>query len=139
MVLKDIGTARANLEAALALIPGRYETSIRAAVWRGPAIAGEANFKAAMGRVIAEELRRKGIEKVTDDEWRDKALTKGAPVIAERIRMALADYEAAFGPILAAVNRKVPTLPRRVIDFRANITNRLIPVVEELKRAAGKL
>jgi len=139
MVLKTIEQARANFEAALPAIPTRYEAGIRAAVWRQPSIAGEANFKAAMSRVVAEELRRKGVEKVTDDEWRNAAVTKGVPIISARIRDALDEWVAVFGPMYDRIRRLVPTLPPKTIDFRANINNRLVRVVEEWKRAAGKL
>ena len=36
------------------------------------------------------------------------------------------------------VASKVASLPPKTIDWRANINNRLVPVVETWKKAAGK-
>jgi len=139
MPVKTLAEARRHFEEALPYISTRYSAGIDRAEWQKPAAEAEPLFKEAMSKVIAEELRKKGILKVTDTEWRDLAKTKGAPIIETRIRAALDTWEANFGPIYEKIVKLVPTLPKRVIDFRTNINQRLVRVVEEWKKAAGKL
>ena len=61
-------------------------------------------------------------------------MDKGAPVIAARIVAALPEWEANFGPKYTRVQAAVKRLPPKTRDWRANITNRLVPVVEEWKK-----
>jgi len=76
---------------------------------------------------------------MTNDEWKKGATEKGKPIIGERIRGALDKWSAEWGPKYDVVTAKVATLPPSTLDFRANITNRLVPTVEAWKKAAGKL
>lgn len=48
-----------------------YVSQVKKATWKTEAVAGEANFKTAMNNVIAKELRKKGIEKVSDTVWQN--------------------------------------------------------------------
>lgn len=141
MVVKTKEEARANFEASISYIPARYEAGIRKADWAGPAASeqAETNYAAGVGKAIADKSRQRGVAKVSNTDWQNAAITKGAPIIGERIRMGLDKYVANFGPIYDRVVAKVGALPPKTTDFRANINNRLVPVVEEWKRAAGKL
>ena len=140
MVMKTKEEARANFEASIAYIPARYESGVRKADWATPAgsDAAERNFADAMSKAVANKSRQKGIKEVSNTEWQEAAATKGAPIIGERIRGSLDKWEREWGPIYDRVQAKVAVLPARTIDFRANINNRLVPVVEAWKRAAGK-
>ena len=141
MVVKTKEEARANFEASLGYIPARYKSGIAKADWKTPASSEQAelNYAEATGKAIANKTRQKAIAGVSNEEWKNAAITKGAGIIAERIRMKLDKWSNKFGPIYDSVVSKVGTLPPRTADFRTNITNRLVPVVEEWKRAAGKL
>jgi len=141
MVMKTKEEARANFEASIAYIPARYEAGVRKADWATPAgsDSAERNFADAMSKAVANKTRQAGVKKVSNTEWQDAAASKGAPIIGERIRASLDKWMSEWGPIYDRVQAKVATLPPRVIDFRANINNRLVPTVEEWKRAAGKL
>jgi hypothetical protein len=141
MVLKSKSEARANFEAALAFIPSRYESGVRKADWFTPASSDDAekNFATAMSDAIAKKKRQAGIKKLSNIAWLNAAVSKGAPVIGERIRAALGKWEAVWGPMYDKITSLVPTLPKRTLDYKANITNRLMKVVEEWKRASGKL
>jgi hypothetical protein len=141
MVLKSKAEARANFEAAIAYIPSRYEAGVRKADWQTPAASDQAekNFADAMSKAIASKSRQAGVKSVSNAEWQTAAVTKGAPIIGERIRAALADWEKNWGPIYDQVASVVQTLPAKTTDFRANINNRLVKVVEAWKKAAGKL
>jgi len=141
MTVKSKEEARANFEAAVAYIPSRYAAGVKRADWATPAgsDAAEANYAAGVSDAISKKRRQSEVRKVSNSDWQTAAATKGAPIIGERIRQALGKWAAEWGPKYDAVVSKVGTLPARTTDFRANINNRLVPVVEEWKRAAGKL
>ena len=141
MVLKTKEEARANFEASISYIPARYEAGVKKADWATPAGSDQAekNFAAAISKVVANKDRQKGVRAVSNADWQTAAATKGAPIIGERIRGALAAWEAEWGPMYDSVSSKVKTLPPATTDFRANINNRLVPTVEAWKKAAGKL
>jgi len=142
MVRKTIKEARANLEAALPYIPERYKKGVLKADWYTPASSdtAEKNFADAMSKVIAEKRRQKAIKALGGNKpWQDGAVNKGAPIIADRIRLALDEYERTFGPMLDEVNKLADTLPPKTLDFMANINNRLVPIVKKWKEVSGKL
>jgi len=141
MVVKTKEEARANFEAAISYIPDRYAAGVRKADWAGPAGSDQAerNYAAGVGKAVSTKRRQTKVRAVSNSEWQTAAVTKGAPIIGERIRGSLDKWAANFGPAYDAVVAKVGTLPPSTTDFRANINNRLVPVVEAWKRAAGKL
>jgi hypothetical protein len=141
MVIKSKEEAKANLEAAIAYIPARYEAGVRKADWAGPAGSeqAESNYAAGVQVAISKKSRQAAVRKVSNSDWQTAAVAKGKPIIGERIRGALGKWATNFGPIYDSVASKVSALPPKTTDFRANINNRLVPVVEEWKRAAGKL
>jgi len=140
LVVKTKEEARANFEASIAYIPARYELGVRKAEWAGPAgsDAAEKNYAAAVQKAITAKRRQTEVRKVSNSAWQIAAATKGAPVIGERIRLALDDWASEWGPMYDQVVSKVGALPAKTVDFRANINNRLVPVVETWKKAAGK-
>lgn len=141
MVTKTLEEARANYEASISYIPDRYSAGVRKADWAGPAggDAAERNYASGVGKAVADKTRQKAVRAVSNADWQNAAVTKGAPIIGERIRMSIDKWATNFGTAYSQVVTKVGTLPPRTTDFRANINNRLVPVVEAWKRAAGKL
>jgi len=140
MVLKTKEEARANFEAAVAYIPDRYRAGVEKADWHTPAKSDQAekNYADAISKAVAEKRRQKAIAAMSNEDWKRAAIEKGAPIIGDRIRTALDKWLANWGPIYDAVASKVATLPPKTIDWRANINNRLVPIVETWKKAAGK-
>jgi len=140
MAPKTKEEARANFEAAVGYIPARYEAGISKADWLGPARSDQAekNYADAVSKAVANKSRQKGVSAVSNEEWKEAARTKGAPIIGERIRAALGDWLASWGPMYDQVVSKVATLPPKTIDWRQNINTRLVPTVETWRKAAGK-
>lgn len=140
MVLKTKEEAKANFEAAISYIPARYTAGVQKADWLTPAKsdASEKNFADAVGKAIAAKSRQKAIASMTNEEWKTAAVTKGAPIIGERVRGALDKWAAEWGPKYDQVASKVATLPPAGLDWRANINSRLVPVVEAWRKSAGK-
>lgn len=140
MVMKTREEAKANLEAAISFIPDRYSAGVAKADWIGPAKSDQAekNYADGVGKAVAAKRRQKAISKLSNEDWKNAAISKGAPIIGERIRGALDKYDANWGPMYDRVKSKVSTLPPKTTSWRDNITKRLIPTVEEWRRAAGK-
>lgn len=137
---KTIAEAKKHLGESVALIPARYKEATSKAEWatKASSTEAEANYGAGVAEAVAAGSRVKGIEKVGDTKYRKGCVDKGAPVIGTRITAALEDYGREFSPILSAMNAAEEAAPARTRDFRTNVNNRLIPVVEAAKRAAGK-
>lgn len=74
--------------------------------------------------------REIGINKVSDAEWRNDAITKGAPVIQTRMVAAASKQAANFEPYRRAL--EAVTLPPRTGDPIQNVQNRVIPIVQAL-------
>jgi len=140
MVIKTKEQARTNFEAALNYIPERYKAGVEVADWHTAAKsdAAESNYAAAISKAVAEKRRQKAIAALSNEDWRSAAINKGAPIIGERIRMALDKWQAKWGAVYDKVVPVVQALPPKTIDWRANINNRLVKVVEAWKKAAGK-
>jgi hypothetical protein len=140
MVLKTKEEARANFEASIAYIPSRYESGVSKADWLGPAKsdAAEKNYAAGVQDAVAKKTRQKEISKLSNEDWKNAAVLKGVPIIGERIRGALGKWVANWGPMYDQVASKVAALPPATTDWRSNINTRLVPVVEQWRKAAGK-
>lgn len=140
MVVKTKEEARANFEAAVAYIPARYEAGVAKADWLTPAksATAEANYASGVGEAIATKRRQKKIAAMSNEDWKTAAITKGAPIIGARISGALDKWAAKWGPMYDQVVSKVGALPPKTVDWRSNITKRLVPVVETWRKAAGK-
>ena len=139
-VHKTIAEAGKHLEESAATIGPRYKEATAKAEWAGPASTPEAqaNYEAGITEANAEGRRVAGISKAGDAKYKKGCAEKGAAVIGDRVRKAKADYEREFGPVLSAMNAASDAAPAHTRDFRANISNRLIPVVEAAKRAVGR-
>lgn len=140
MVHKTKSQAKANLEASISYIPERYTAGVQQADWFGPASSEQAekNYGAAVSRAVAGKTRQKGINKTTNEAWKSAAVTKGAPIIGERLRASLGKWEAKWGPMYDSVISAVDALPPKTTDWKANINSRLVPTVAAWKKASGK-
>jgi len=139
--LKTKEEARANLEASISYIPDRYKAGVARADWATPASSDQAekNFAAKMGEVIAKKTRQLKIKAVSNSEWQSRAIEKGGAVIGERIRGSIDKQAAKWAPIYDRVVSDIARLPARTVDFRTNITNRVVGTVEAWKKHSGKL
>jgi len=139
--MKTKEEAKANLEASIPFIADRYRTGVGRADWAGPAGSDQAekNFADSMSRAIAKKSRQAAVKRVSNSEWQERASVKGGAVIGERIRGALDKQSARFGPIYDRVVADIMRLPPRTVDFRTNVTNRVVGTVEAWKKHSGKL
>jgi hypothetical protein len=140
MVLKTKEEAKANFESSISYIPERYKSGVSKADWLNPAKsdAAEKNFADGVGKAISQKTRQKEIAKMSNEDWKNAAVEKGAGIIGERIRGSLNKWATNWGPLYDQVAARVGSLPPKTVDWRANINNRLIPTVETWRKAAGK-
>lgn len=101
------------------------------------AIRGQTRYVEMMTNAEVLARREAGLRKSSDAEWKAGALKKGAVRIGPGMKAAVDKQARGYAPIASALEGL--TVPDAVADFRTNVANRLIPVVETQKRAAGKL
>jgi|CXWL01.1.fsa_nt_gi hypothetical protein len=75
--------------------------------------------------------RNKGINKVSDDQWRTAATTKGAPVISQRMKDASGKQASGFEPYRSALESM--TLPAKTTDPAQNVVNRVTPIAVKFR------
>ncbi len=140
MVHKTIAEAEANLKTSIAYIPERYKAAVAKADWATAAQsdAAESNYASGVALAAANKTRQKKLRDVSNETWKSAALAKGGVRIGPGITESLAKYRSHMGPVLDAMNAASDAAPVKTTDWRSNITNRLYPVVEAAKRAAGK-
>ena len=139
-VHKTIQEAGQHLSDAAATVGARYAAATARADWETPASSREAeqNYQDGVNESISSGSRAAGIRAAGNTKYQRGCADKGAKVIGQRIKDARSDYEQNFSPVLTAMNQAADGAPARTRDFRANINNRLMPVVEAARRAAGK-
>ena len=139
-VHKTITEAGAHLAEAASTIGPRYKAATSRADWEGPSKSKEAesNYQEGISESIADNRRVKGIEKASNSKYQRGCAEKGSAVIGKRVADSRGEYESNFSPVLSAMTDASDRAPARTRDFRANITNRLVPVVEAARRAVGK-
>lgn len=118
-------------EGAIPGIPGSYRRGIDAAsdVVR-KMIAAEDLWVDAVIKAANEERRSKGLEGLTDSEWKRLTRDKGATRIGPGMRAAVDKFRDGIGDVLDAL--KEVDLPDRTTDPMANIDNRVKPIVSRL-------
>lgn len=139
--MKTKEEARANLEASVVYIPDRYKAGVGRADWATPAGSDQAekNYADAVSKAVAKKSRQLAVRKVSNATWQALASEKGGAVIGERVRAAIPKQAERWGPIYDRVTTDIQRLPPKTIDFRTNITNRVVGTVESWKKHSGKL
>lgn len=138
MKVKPISEIKKNYEASTALVTDRYKTGVTSATWKDAAIQGQDLYEQAMSDPNVLGRREKGINRVSDDEWRTAAKEKGAPIIASRMKGASDKQANRFEPYRAALESM--SLPAKTTDPATNVTNRVIPIAvkfREIKNQTG--
>lgn len=140
MVMKTAEEAKANFQNAISYIPARYTAGVQKADWLTPAKsdAAEKNYASGVGKAVSNKTRQRKIAALSNDDWKNAAVNKGAPIIGTRIQDALDKWASNWSPIYAKVATTVQNLPPKTTDFMQNINTRLIPTVKAWKSAAGK-
>jgi len=133
---KGLSATVKNWEGSIGVIPGRYRSGVEATNnWKARATAGDDLWKTRTSEAIANNSRQKGLDKVSDSDWKNNALGKGASRIGPGIRAAVADYSKGMAAVLSAIESV--SLPDRVADPEQNVINRVVPIVKALRALKG--
>ena len=126
MQVKSQSDIRKNFEQSTTIVTERYKTGVAGAEWKDEALAGQDLYTARMQDPNVLARRTKGINKVSDDQWRSATATKGAPVIAARMKDASGKQAANFEPYRQLLESI--TLPAKTTDPMQNVVNRVAPI-----------
>ncbi|MCK5138348.1 MAG: hypothetical protein KAQ85_00765 [Thermodesulfovibrionia bacterium] len=130
---KGIAETRANWEASHGRVPQAYSAGVsRATNVIAKGIAAEDLYAAKVQEAIAKKSRAKALAKISDAEWKEAALKKGAPRIASGMAAAKEKYAANMATVLSVIESV--SLPPRTADPMANVDNRVKPIVAALAK-----
>lgn len=135
MARRSIEVAASHLDQSAGTIGQRFSEGVQTADWQSKAASteSEANFATAMQAAIADRARQRGVERVSNESWRQAAISKGAGIIGARVKASISKYRANFAPVLSAMNQAAESAPPRTLNWQENIQARLFPVVEAAK------
>ena len=128
--VKPESDAKKNYEDSTALVPVRFEQGVNRADWQQAAKDGQDLYVTQMTNSDVLARRAKGIDKVSDTEWRKMAVGKGKNIIGTRMKDASDKQVANFRPYRDALT--AVDLPPKVADPMANLMNRAGAVVKAL-------
>lgn len=130
--VKDMSTAKANYEGSASEAVRRWKQEIPKADWKEPSLASGAVELHRTKTIEALDAgrREKGIEKVSDAEWRNRTVAKGGPTMASNMKVSSSKWASNFTPYKQAL--EALDLPAKTADVDSNIDNRLRPVVHAL-------
>ena len=136
--MSTIQQSTENYKSSVAVVVPRYKQGIAGADWAGSVRKAEteANWGAGVQKAMAENAYSKGVARVSNEEWKRAADTKGAASIAQGMQLGAEKYARRFAPILDAMNSAAASLPARTQDPMQNIDGRLKPVVNAAIQAA---
>lgn len=130
--VKDISQSQTNYEKSASTVPEKYRSGIQDADWHTNASsnASEELYAQKIREAISRKARQRGISKVSNEDWKQRALDKGASQIGSAMAKSGGKWARAFQPYQEVL--KSVSLPDRVADPVANVQNRVIPIVEAL-------
>lgn len=122
---------------SIGAVPGKYKKGIESTTgWKEAALGGQNLYVQKMQDQSVLARREKGLQKVSDQDWKQGALVKGAVNIASGMQAGAAKQATNYEPIAQAL--AALELPERTADPMQNIDNRVKRVVETAMRASGK-
>ena len=128
---KSLDATRRAWEGAIGSVPAKYSEGVNAArdvIAKG--VAAEQLYADRVQETIASRKRAENLSKVTDQEWKNAALTKGAPRIATGMSASKEKFARGISEVLTTLQGI--TLPPRTADVMANVTNRVGKIATEL-------
>lgn len=132
--VKPVNLVTQRWEQAIGQVPARYTAGVQAAsdvIARS--IAAEELWAEAMRKAIERQARAKGLQGLSDEDWRRAALQKGATRIGGGMRAALDEYREKIGKVLDVIAGI--SLPDKTTDPEQNVINRVVPIAKALREA----
>jgi len=136
--VKSRAVREANFRAAIPGVAAKYKQGVQnttGVIEAAKAAQGLYVERMSDSNVLARRMT--GLNKVTDADWQNGAMNKGAARIGAGMEAAASKQAANYEPIAQAL--EAVQLPPRTADANTNIDNRVKPIVAAQQRAAGKL
>lgn len=132
MKIKSLDISKKNYIASATEAQSRFKDGIADADWKTNASSPEAEalYATKVQEAISNQSRRKGIEDVSNEEWKQKALSKGGNRIASGMKGGSDDWQRGYSPYHSTIASL--ELPPRTADAVQNVINRVVPIVEAL-------
>lgn len=122
---------------SLGNVPGNYKVGIeRTTNWKDKALQGQNLYEQQMQNANVLRRRAVALERVSEADWKSRAVALGTTRIAEGMRNGAEKQAQNYEPIANAL-RSVE-LPERSADPMANIDNRVKPIVRAMVNASPK-
>ena len=128
--VKSEALIKKNYEDSTSLVPARFEAGVRSASWQAASLGGQDLYEEQMRRDEILKRRAVGIEKVSDEAWRQATITKGRAVIGARMKAASDKQVAGYRPYREAL--LAVDLPAKTTDPIQNLINRAGAVVQAM-------
>lgn len=137
MKVKSRAESEANYKAAIPSVAAKYSQGVQSATGVIEASkAGQALYVERMQNQDVLARRARGLEGVTDQDWKKAALEKGAARIGPGMQAGATKQQQNWEPCRQFLEST--TLPPRTGDTRTNVMNRVVPIAEGMQRAVGK-
>lgn len=131
---KSASAASSAWESAIGQVPARYQEGVRAAQnVIAKSIEAEDIWADAMRAAIDRRARAAGLQGVSDSDWRNAAISKGAQRIGQGMRAAVSEFQSQIAKVLDVLSGV--DLPERTTDVATNVQNRVTPVAVGLREA----
>ena len=128
---KSVDQTRKNWEAGISKAAANYAQGVQnTSEWQAKAIQGEDLYAAKIQDAIANRSRAKGIQNVSDSEWKSAAVNKGAQRIGPGMTASKDKFASGISEVLSTIQSV--NLPPKTADPIANVQNRVVPIVSAL-------
>jgi len=130
--IKSAAQIDAAYKASLGTVAPKYQAGIQATQgWKDSAIKGQALYEQRMQDQKVLARREKGLQQVSDEQWRAKAANVGASRIAQGMQASTDKRTRNYEPYRAAIEGI--SLPDRTGDAEQNVINRVVPIARTLR------
>ncbi len=131
---KGVERSSQNWESAIGGVQAKYSEGVKGATnVIENAIAAEPLYAERMQAAIANQSRAKGLAKTSTEEWKRKALSKGAARISAGMTESKDKFKSGIGKVLAVIEG-VQIAPKTA-DVAANVMGRVVPIAVALRNA----
>lgn len=129
MRVKSQSQVDAAYRAGIPKAAAKYKDGVAATNnWQEQAIKGESNYATKVSEAVANGTRAKALASVSNEEWKNAAINKGAARIGPGMEQGADKRSRNFEPYRTALEAK--SLPARSTDAMTNIDNRLKATVQ---------
>ncbi len=130
---KSLDQTQKNWEASHGRVPQAYSDGVRQAkdvIAKG--VAAEALYAQKVQEAISAGRRAKKLSEVSDEQWRQAALDKGAARIATGMAASKQKFNSGMAKVLSTIQGV--TIAPRSADPMANVDGRVKPIVAALAK-----